>query len=512
MSFLPTITPSLTSSLIERKNQLKGFMETSASLPSLSDMNPLRGLMAFEKGSLGAYQDPKEANIFCSDMVGCPFILRKLKEVRDNLKICRLEIEDLLEAGTHHHVLLPVIKSLVLLDCREWDHVHFIDSFPLDHYQSWKEGKDNLMQDYEATAIDSGLRVDRCCILWKATIEIRSETGVEDILELFKALKNDTSVIHTSFRGDAFGVKGTPEALASLIEWRDGDYGSISKTAFVDVQCGWSDDGHVQNVLFLNTCMYVLKHPQRDTGAPAARGIKPSRSIRVPRRQRINSLVLPEPPSRPALRRHQSACFGRVGQDEETCKAADLMTRKTLTRTKSASSAGQPGKRAVSNGLVDLQNASGIARKTPTRAKSASTSRRKAQTTPRSKSEIIPRRKSDTRLLVEKKTKEDVAPRSKSDARLYGMRRTDSTKRTEHSLKNATFDASGSSSRRPPSRSKSHSIERERGQAKMLRTKTVEGSGSNISVLFAAKKRLEDTPDYDWELGAFLNRQASKAA
>ena len=78
-----------------------------------------------------AVHDEKEANIFCSDMVGSEFILRKLKDVQCNPSVVRLEVEDLLTGGDRHQCLMPIVRALVLLDNRDWEYISVCGWLPL---------------------------------------------------------------------------------------------------------------------------------------------------------------------------------------------------------------------------------------------------------------------------------------------------------------------------------------------------------------------------------------------
>lgn len=162
-------------------------------------------------------RDETESNIFAFDIVGSDFVQSKFQEVQQSSKVVKLEIEDLI-VGKCHQSLASEAEKLICTNDRDWESIHFVDTFEGEEYQNWKTVNDAMMRDYEVAFADTESSKWRDGIIWKANIEIHEHTSVADILNLFTRIKKDGDVVHLSLQG-AHGVRKGIENLVGLIDW-----------------------------------------------------------------------------------------------------------------------------------------------------------------------------------------------------------------------------------------------------------------------------------------------------
>ena len=115
--------------------------------------------LSFKRNKLGrsvSNHALDEMNVFASDIVSKEYILDRLKDVKHDPRIVKLEIEDLLIARNHNS-FLPVVKALWTASERPWKYLRFLDTIPLSDFAWWQGMKQMLMREYECTIRDKAV-------------------------------------------------------------------------------------------------------------------------------------------------------------------------------------------------------------------------------------------------------------------------------------------------------------------------------------------------------------------
>jgi hypothetical protein len=176
-----------------------------------------------------------EMNVFASDIVSTAFILDSLRDVRQNLTIVKLEIEDLLIANNHHS-FLPVVKELLANDNRPWKYLKFIDTIDGSDMLWWQGMKHTLMREYEATIDDKTKYAG--IVSFQANIQINAGANKRYIHSLVKTIGGDLDLQQVNFSGALFGYSNDtlPGALAKLFD----NEGCLQEGFVITVNSGWT--------------------------------------------------------------------------------------------------------------------------------------------------------------------------------------------------------------------------------------------------------------------------------
>ena len=260
-------------------------MLPSRSVNRLTSMT--KSLSFTSKSRPNRNHDLDEENIFCSDIVSKDFIAEKLKEVKKDPRIVKVEIEDLLVARVHHS-FLPAVKNLLLSEKHEWKYLRFIDSIREEDYSWWEGMKFLVMREYETTIVDHSKFVSQ--VTFQANVEAASGTNRDALVCLLKTILKDHDLQEISFAGSLFGVSNEkiPESLDGLFDEAD----CLTDRLMVNVQCGWSKKSRPEAREFIKSCVQGLLSPapreaaedaEADTDPLAANSnhsIRSARSIR----------------------------------------------------------------------------------------------------------------------------------------------------------------------------------------------------------------------------------------
>ena len=207
---------------------MRGKIKRSLSFGSRSSAKSMRRMIA--------HRDVKETNIFGSDIVSSEYIRKSISRVEKDLRVCKLEIEDLVTSETHQQ-LLPSITELIV--SRRWESVKFIDFVSdLDSYQLWRWRVEALMQDYDA--VDHAEAVKICA--FQAHCNFQVGTKLTDFLQFLKDIYiNDQSICGLEYEGSFIGDgtdKCVPNALRASISRRDL---CLTENISLRIICGWSE-------------------------------------------------------------------------------------------------------------------------------------------------------------------------------------------------------------------------------------------------------------------------------
>lgn len=472
--------------------------------------------LSFSGSKRNLCRDETETNIFCSDMVGADFITGRLLAVSRSPKIVRLEIEDLIAGRLgQHQSLVQKVEEVIFCNDREWESIRFIDSILLEDFGAWQQVKDTTMRSHEVIVGGMGTKWQKV-IVWRANIEIPKSTSVPKLLRFFKAIKQDQDFVSMSLQG----VEGM-EDFAKLIDWRAS---SITRNLTVDLECGWSG---VTSSKLLNCCLFVLKHPERvDFGSKASTkvhsGSAPGRIQRSrthsPMRLQRKNTALPRTHSPLRLQKKNSVCIGTISRKAKKDNGVALETEHTGTKKPQHGSLEKSTESKADQAMGESSQTNASDKH---RCDENTSAEKVPKRTPLHVREV---NGSDRRSSGNNSPKKTKIVRSSTATRAHSH--DDETIMTiVESFKNPKRFSSPSGAvkcrRSHPLKSKS--------DTHVLR-KEIQNL-ANLADLMAIKKTLEDAiannretasldsnpdnekgPDYDWELGAFRDGCASRAA
>ncbi|CAB9502215.1 expressed unknown protein [Seminavis robusta] len=199
-----------------------------------------------------------EMNIFCcSDLVSRNFVADKLKDVKQDANIVKLEVEDLLMA-TSYHSLLPKVKALLIQDDRSWKRIDFIDSLCSSDFSVWQAVKQKVMNEYESS-IDNTCSYTNC-VSFRATVEVNEGTAKHSTISLLNSLQRDQDVKDISYGGGLYGHNH--DAIPGTLKRSFDEDGNLKKSFVVHIKCGWSNAGDRSDRLWKATLQSCLNNLQ----------------------------------------------------------------------------------------------------------------------------------------------------------------------------------------------------------------------------------------------------------
>lgn len=177
-----------------------------------------------------------EMNVFASDIVSKDYIMDRLKDIRHNSRIVKLEVEDLLIARTHDS-FLPVVKALLVTNDRQWKYLRFVDTIPSTDFLWWQGMKHVLMREYEDSIEDLDTKYANT-VSFQANIQVMTGATKQSISALFRSIIQDEDVNSVSFCGALFGYHDSTmaPALTGII---DEETGTLDQAFVINVKCGW---------------------------------------------------------------------------------------------------------------------------------------------------------------------------------------------------------------------------------------------------------------------------------
>jgi len=219
-----------------------------------------------------------ERNISAIKMISKDHIFSELIEVKRDLQVVKLEVEDLLVS--QHKTLLPVVRGLVVAGQRDWQWVRLTDSFSAHEFFQWHQAKSSVMHDFNGA--DSAVKK---IVNFHAELQLSPGTSVETLQAIFQVLCHDLTITTMTF-GGAFQSKDST-LIASLLA-KNLVKNQLVENASLSFECGWSNataQTHLQHhKMVIDSCLYLLdmlSHP-KSTEKVATAGLE--RSLSMPPR------------------------------------------------------------------------------------------------------------------------------------------------------------------------------------------------------------------------------------
>ena len=159
--------------------------------PFFSDQM-VRGFLGTKKHLVTAQHNENETNILGSSMVSQDYIIDKLRDLKSNRQVVRLEIEDMVSSQSHSF-MLPMVHSLVVLDERSWEQLKFTDFIDIKKYGYYHQVKDEMFQNYRTMRVCSGDHL-LDLISFEASIDIEKGDEVPQVLNLLREMKQDQTI------------------------------------------------------------------------------------------------------------------------------------------------------------------------------------------------------------------------------------------------------------------------------------------------------------------------------
>ncbi|CAB9526028.1 expressed unknown protein [Seminavis robusta] len=236
-----------------------------------------------------------EQNVFCADIISTDFIIDKLKEVRNNAQVLKLEIEDLLTSP--HGSVLSLIKAIAISGSRDWQWVRFVDTVDPYDFAKYQQQKKAIMQDYQRS-IDDTCKYQGI-ISFDTTFRIAQGTPSSVLLNTLQSLDQDQTVTKVTFQGDLFGLDEA--MLPSMLNQRiDPLSGETTGEVSIAVIAGWTVATVLDWKMMLSGCIQQLQRPKNSGDV-----IPPMRRVRTADGQSAPRMQMPRRPR--SLRRLKSA-------------------------------------------------------------------------------------------------------------------------------------------------------------------------------------------------------------
>ena len=165
--------------------------------------------------SITALQNKNESNILGSSLVSQDYIIDKLRGLKANTDIVRLEVEDMVSSQTHAF-MLPMVQSLIVLDERNWEQLKFTDFITIEEYNHYSQAKHEMIQNYATIRVCSGNFL-RDLISFEVSIQVEEEDEVSKIINLLQEMKQDPTISEFVFpeKIDYQETKGAETVLIS---------------------------------------------------------------------------------------------------------------------------------------------------------------------------------------------------------------------------------------------------------------------------------------------------------